>query len=289
MTQHTPEPTAAPATGRLLLIPNTLDLGCLAPDAPPPDLREVLPLGAIRAAAGLTHWIVENAKSTRAFLKRVSEVEALAAPLQAMQIAELPRPHKGGAKGNGATKGGTKGGTQGEASPDAATAARALATLLAPAVQGHDIGLMSEAGLPGVADPGAAVVRAAHQLGLQVVPISGPSSLVLALAASGLQGQSFAFVGYLPVEGSQRAQRIRELEVASRKAQQTQLVIETPYRNPALWQALLDHLQPQTWLSVSCGLTLDGGFSRTDTVARWRSQTLALPTDVPAVFSWLAT
>ncbi|WP_290901472.1 SAM-dependent methyltransferase [Aquabacterium sp.] len=278
MPDHTPESTASARPGRLLLIPNTLDLGCIAPDATPPDLRDVLPLGAIRAAARLTHWVAENAKSTRAFLKRVGEVEALAAPLQAMHIAELPRP----------TKGGAKAGAKGDCQPDAATTARALATLLAPAVQGHDIGLMSEAGLPGVADPGAAVVRAAHQLGLQVVPISGPSSLVLALAASGLQGQSFAFVGYLPVDGSQRAQRIRELEMASRKAQQTQLVIETPYRNPALWQALLAHLQPQTWLSVSCGLTLDGGFSHTDTVAHWRSRPLDLPTDVPAVFSWLA-
>lgn len=274
---------AAPSPGRLLLIPNTLDLGCLAPDTPAPDLREVLPMGAIRAAARLTHWVVENAKSTRAFLKRVAEVEALAVPMQAMHITELPRPPKGG------TKAGAKAGPKGDLSPDAATSARGLATLLAPAAQGHDIGLLSEAGLPGVADPGAAVVRAAHQLGLQVVPISGPSSLVLALAASGLQGQSFAFVGYLPVDASQRAQRIRELEVASRKTQQTQLVIETPYRNPALWQALLDHLQPQTWLSVSCGLTLDSGFSRSDTVAHWRSRPLVLPTDVPAVFSWLAT
>lgn len=278
MPDHTPEPTIPPRPGRLLLIPNTLDLGCIAPDAPAPDLRDVLPVGAIRAAARLTHWVAENAKSTRAFLKRVAEVEALAAPLQDMHIAELPRPPKGGAKA----------GTKGDCQPDPASTARALATLLAPAVQGHDIGLMSEAGLPGVADPGAAVVRAAHQLGLQVVPMSGPSSLVLALAASGLQGQSFAFVGYLPVDGSQRAQRIRELELASRKAQQTQLVIETPYRNPALWQALLAHLQPQTWLSVSCGLTLDGGFSHTDTVAHWRNRPLDLPTDVPAVFSWLA-
>jgi 16S rRNA (cytidine1402-2'-O)-methyltransferase len=262
----------------LLLIPNTLDLGCTPSDSPPPDLRHVLPLGAIRAASRLTHWVAENAKSTRAFLKRVAEVEPLAAPLQAMQIAELPRPAKGGAKP----------GAHGDATPDGQAAARALATLLAPAMQGHDIGLISEAGLPGVADPGAAVVRAAHQLGLRVVPLAGPSSLVLALAASGLQGQSFAFVGYLPVDVSQRAQRIRELELASRKSQQTQLVIETPYRNPVLWQALLAHLQPSTWLSVSCGLTLDDGFSHTHTVAQWRERDLQLPTDTPAVFAWLA-
>ncbi len=279
VTDHANTTSAAPPRhGRLLLIPNTLDLGCVAADATPPDLREVLPLGAIRAAARLTHWVAENAKTTRAFLKRVAEVEPLALPVQSLNIAEMPRPLKGGAKA----------GSKGDVKPDVAASARELAALLAPAMQGHDIGLISEAGLPGVADPGAAVVRAAHQLGLQVVPLSGPSSLVLALAASGLQGQSFAFVGYLPVEGSQRAQRIRELEVLSRKAQQTQLVIETPYRNPALWQALLAHLQPQTWLSVSCGLTLDDGFSHTHTVAQWRERPLTLPTDVPAVFSWLA-
>lgn len=273
-------PTIPSGHGRLLLIPNTLDLGCTPADGPSPDLCEVLPLGAIRAASRLTHWVAENAKSTRAFLKRVAEVEPLAAPMQSMHIAELPRPTKGGAKAGGEGK--TSAGDV-----NAATA-RELATLLAPAMQGHDIGLISEAGLPGVADPGAAVVRAAHQLGLRVVPISGPSSLVLALAGSGLQGQSFAFVGYLPVDASQRTQRIRELEVVSRKAQQTQLVIETPYRNPALWQALLSHLQPGTWLSVSCGLTLKGGFSHTDTVARWRERALSLPTDVPTVFAWLA-
>ena len=134
----------------------------------------------------------------------------------------------------------------------------------------------------------AAVVLAAHQAGIAVLPLSGPSSLVLALAASGLHGQSFAFVGYLPVEAQERAQRIKELEQTSRKAHQTQLVIETPYRNTALWQALLQHLQGNTLLSVSCGLTLDLGWSRTDTVERWRKQALTLPDDIPAVFSWLA-
>jgi 16S rRNA (cytidine1402-2'-O)-methyltransferase len=278
--EATPQPlTAHPTPGRLLLIPNTLDLGCLSADVPTPDLREVLPFGAIRAAAHLTHWIAENAKTTRAFLKRVAEIEPLMQPVQSLNIAELPRPLKGGATG----------GAKGDVKQDASATARELATLLAPAMQGHDIGLISEAGLPGVADPGAAVVRAAHQLGLQVVPLPGPSSLVLALAASGLQGQSFAFAGYLPVDGSQRAQRIRELEMLSRKAQQTQLVIETPYRNAALWQALLAHLQPHTWLSVSCGLTLTDGFSRSAAVSRWREHPLDIPANVPAVFSWLAT
>lgn len=267
--------TARP--GRLLLVPNTLDLGCPDPACgEPPDLRQVLPAGVIREAARIQHWVAENAKTTRAFLKRVDQVEPLSTPLQALSIVELPRPPKGGR----ADKVDPKTASQAQA--------QALGALLAPARAGQDVGLISEAGLPGVADPGAAVVQAAHKAGIPVVPLSGPSSLVLALAGSGLNGQSFAFVGYLPTDPVQRAQRIRELEQLSRKANQTQLVIETPYRNPALWQALLQHLQPQTMLNIGCGLTLAQGFTRTDTVARWRQTQLTLPTDVPAVFSWLA-
>lgn len=272
-------PSDGQRVGRLLLVPNTLDLGCLDPlTGEAPDLQQVLPLGVIREAARIGHWIAENAKTTRAFLKRVDQVAPLSQPLQALSIEELPRPAKGG-KGDKGQKD-----AKGEASGQAAV----LAALLAPAHAGHDVGLVSEAGLPGVADPGAAVVQAAHRAGIPVVPLSGPSSLVLALAGSGLHGQSFAFVGYLPTDASQRAQRIRELEQLSRKAHQTQLVIETPYRNPALWQALLQHLQPQTLLNVSCGLTLSQGFTLTDTVARWRQRELTLPTDVPAVFAWLS-
>jgi len=255
--------------GRLLLIPNTLDLGCIDEAAPPPDLRRVLPQSVIEASASLRHWVAENAKTTRAFLKRVGELQPLAAPLQDLDIQVLPRPPKGGKK---------PGGDEGAE----------VARLLQPALAGHDMGLISEAGLPGVADPGAAVVLAAHRAGIEVLPFSGPSSLVLALAASGLHGQSFAFVGYLPVDAAQRGQRIRELEALSRKAQQTQLAIETPYRNMALWQTLVAQLQPGTLLSVSCGLTLPHGFSRTASVTQWRQTSLALPDDVPAVFSWLA-
>lgn len=266
-------PTDAPAKGRLLLIPNTLDLGCTgdADTATLPDLREVLPMGVLNAAAGLRHWVAENAKTTRAFLKRVSDVVPLVAPIQEQDIQVLPRPPKGGQKKPGSGND------------------QAIRALLAPALAGHDIGLISEAGLPAVADPGSALVLAAHRAGIDVVTLSGPSSLVLALAASGLHGQSFAFVGYLPVEASQRVQRIRDLEQASRKAHQTQLVIETPYRNAALWQALVQHLQLDTLLSVSCGLTLADGWSRTATVEQWRKRSVKLPDNVPAVFSWLAS
>ncbi|MBU0918170.1 SAM-dependent methyltransferase [Aquabacterium parvum] len=268
-------PRTGERAGRLLLVPNTLDLGCPDPvTGNAPDLQQVLPLGVIREAARIAHWIAENAKTTRAFLKRVDQVTPLSQALQSLSIVELARPVKGG-----------KGDKGGKETNDQAVA---LASLLAPARAGHDVGLISEAGLPGVADPGAAVVQAAHQAGIQVVPLSGPSSLVLALAGSGLHGQSFAFVGYLPTDASLRAQRIRELELLSRKAHQTQLVIETPYRNATMWQALLQHLQPQTLLNVSCGLTLSQGFTLTDTVARWRKRELELPNDVPAVFAWLS-
>ena len=248
--------------GRLLLVPNTLDLG-MPQDAP--DLGDVLSLGVIRTAARLEHWVAENAKSARAFLKRVDAIVPLARPLQEIAIVELPRPPKG------------RPGATIDAAP-----------LLAPAVQGMDLGLISEAGLPAVADPGAAVVQAAHTLGIEVVPLAGPSSLLLALAASGLNGQSFAFVGYLPVDAAERAGRIRELEALSRRVGQTQLVIETPYRNEALLSALLAHLHDTTRLSVSCALTLAGGFTRTDAVARWKARPTSLPADRPAVFALLA-
>ena len=252
---------AAPV-GRLVLVPTPLDFG-LRDAGPQPDLQEVLALGVIRQAASLSNWVAENAKTARAFLKRVDAVVPLAQPLQSLHIVELPRPAKG---------------TNVAAPAD-------LTALLAPALHGHDIGLVSEAGLPAVADPGAALVRAAHDLGVAVVPLAGASALLLALAASGLNGQSFAFVGYLPVDAASRAVRIRELEALSRRAGQAQLAIETPYRNPALLAALLAALQPATRLAVSCGLTLAQGWTHSDSVAGWRERPRPLPSDVPAVFA----
>ena len=249
--------------GTLVLVPNTLDLG-----AAEVDLRDVLPQAVIRRAATLQHWAAEDARSTRAFLKRVGAIEALARPLQEVSIMEVPRPRKGSRE---------------------SVPAQEWHALLAPALQGHDLGLISEAGLPAVADPGANLVAAAHAAGVAVVPLAGPSSLLLALAASGLNGQSFAFVGYLPQDGAGRLARLRELEALSRRAQQTQIVIETPYRNAALLDAMLAALAPQTGVSVSCGLTLPTGWSRTDTVAGWRARPQQMPDRWPAVFSLLAT
>lgn len=248
--------------GTLILVPNTLDLGL-----PPAPLDTVLPAAVLRQAAALAHWAAEDAKTARAFLKRVDAVVPLARPLQQIHITELPRARKGSRE---------------------AVPAAAWQTLLAPALAGEDLGLISEAGLPAIADPGAALVQAAHAAGLPVRPLVGPNALLLALAASGLEGQSFAFVGYPPQEPAARIARLRELESLSRRLGQTQLMIETPYRNEALLKALLDTLAPTTRLAVGAGLTTDAAFMRSAPVAEWRQTPAALPERVPAVFALLA-
>ncbi len=246
--------------GTLFLVPAPLDFGCAA-QVP---LLDVMPTGTLAVAARLTHWIAENAKSTRAYLKRVNELQPLSVPLQQMQIQELPHAvHK---KGDHAG--------QFDASP-----------MLAPALAGHDIGLVSEAGMPAMVDPGSSVVRAAHDLGLRVVPLSGPVSLLLALAASGLNGQNFAFVGYLPAEPDARRERIRQLETLALKTGQTQLFIETPYRNAALLQALLQCLQPGTRLAVCSGLTLPASRTLCKSVKAWKANPAGPDNDTPAVFA----
>jgi 16S rRNA (cytidine1402-2'-O)-methyltransferase len=245
--------------GKLYLVPAPLDFGCTQ-QAP---LADVMPQATLKVAARLSHWVCENAKSTRGYLKRVGELVPLAQPLQSLQIQELPREvHK---KGDHAG--------QFDARP-----------LLAAALAGEDIGLVSEAGMPAIADPGSSVVRAAHDLGLQVVALTGPMSLMLALASSGLNGQNFAFVGYVPQDAGERAQRIRELESLALKTGQTQIFIETPYRNAALLQALLQTLQSNTRLALSCGLTMESGWTRSAAVSQWKKEKSANPMDLPTVF-----
>jgi 16S rRNA (cytidine1402-2'-O)-methyltransferase len=258
---------AAPL-GTLFLVPTPLDFGMN--EGAPVTADQWLPTETLQAASRLTHWITENARSTRAFLKRVESSHPLSAPLQAQHIVELPRAaHK-----------------KGDHSPQAEGDAQARA-LLAPALQGHDMGLVSEAGMPAIADPGSSVVRAAHALGLKVVPLVGPISLMLALAASGLNGQSFAFVGYVPQESSERSRRLRELEALALKTGQTQIFIETPYRNSALLQGLLQTLHPHTRLAVCCALSLPEQTARSALVADWkRDKALqaSLSLAAPAVF-----
>ncbi|MBN9341984.1 MAG: SAM-dependent methyltransferase [Comamonadaceae bacterium] len=252
--------SAASRTGTLYLVPAPLDFGC---DAQTP-LQDVLPEGTLRSAAQLTHWVCENAKSCRAYLKRIDALHPLAAPLQQQHIAELPREvHK---KGDHAG--------QFNAAP-----------LIAPLLAGHDMGLVSEAGMPAVADPGSSVVRAAHDAGVPVVPLVGPVSLLLALAASGLNGQHFAFTGYLPQDAGERTQRIRQLETQALQQRQTQLFIETPYRNAAVWQALLQHLQPNTRLAIAAGLTLAQARVESRAVHQWRQGGTPPDNRTPVVYA----
>ncbi len=255
-----PVPSGDKVPGTLFLVPAPLDFGCSSQIA----LTRVLPSGTLEVAATLKHWICENAKTTRAYLKRIAETHPLCQPLQAMDLQELPHAvHK-------------KGDHLGQFD---------ARHLLQVALQGENIGLVSEAGMPAIADPGSSVVRAAHDLGLRVVPLVGPVSLLLALAASGLNGQNFAFVGYLPSTPAERTQRIRELESIALKTGQTQLFIETPYRNVALLQALLQTIQPNTRLATASGLTLEHAVCRSDSAKSWKHKAWTLENTQPAVFA----
>ena len=194
--------------------------------------------------ARLDYFVAENAKTARAFLKLIAIDHPLAKPLQEIDIAEL----------------------------NVNTPPAALAGLLAPLLAGRDCGLVSEAGVPAVADPGADLVRLAHQHGIAVRPLVGPSSLLLAVMASGLNGQSFAFNGYLPTDAAQRVKRIKELEQRSVKERQTQLLIETPYRNAAMLDALVGGCQPATLICVATDLSLATESVCTLSAAAWKSQ-----------------
>ncbi len=236
--------------GVLYLVPNALGPG---------DLQAVLPAATSSVAARLDYFIGENAKSTRAFLKRVDAVTPLAKPIQQIDIAEL----------------------------DVATPAAALPALLAPIFAGRDAGLVSEAGCPAVADPGATLVRLAHRHGIDVRPLVGPSALLLALMASGLDGQRFAFNGYLPTDARERIEAIRASEHRSAQLHQTQLFIETPYRNQALLAALVEHCRPDTLLCVACDLTLETQWIASRAASAWRGVTVDLQKR-PTVFLLLA-
>jgi 16S rRNA (cytidine1402-2'-O)-methyltransferase len=194
----------------------------------------------------------------------VGETHPLIAPLPEQTITELPRHvHK---------KGDHQSDFDGK-------------PLLAAALQGNDVGLISEAGMPAVADPGSSVVRAAHDLGIAVVPLVGPVSLLLALAGSGLNGQNFAFVGYLPQEAGERAARLKQLESLALKTGQTQLWIETPYRNAAMLSALLQNLNANTRLVIASGLTLGSASIQSHTVAQWKKGLQGPDGHTPAVYA----
>lgn len=215
-----------------------------------------LPAITLQAARALNHFVVENPKTARAHLKRMGHPK----PLAEIQMTTL----------------------------DEHTHKDLIPALLQPLKDGASMGLMSEAGCPAVADPGAALVAMAHKEGFSVVPLPGPSSLMMALMASGLEGQRFAFQGYLPVEENQRREQLLLLEKRSRQNRETQQVIETPYRNAALWQALLKHLAPATRLAVACDLEGKEPIIAMRTIAQWRQQDMPNFQKRPAVYSFLA-
>lgn len=155
---------------------------------------------------------------------------------------------------------------------DKHTNPREYSTFLKPIKEGHDIGIISEAGCPGIADPGADIVKIAHHKGIKVVPMTGPSSILLALMASGMNGQNFAFNGYLPIEKHERIKSIKHLESRSIKEKQTQIFIEAPYRNNALVKNILDSCHPRTLLCIACNLTLPDEFIVTRPVSSWKNQ-----------------
>ncbi|WP_010663597.1 SAM-dependent methyltransferase [Marinilabilia salmonicolor] len=155
---------------------------------------------------------------------------------------------------------------------DKHTGPREYSTFLEPITQGHDIGVISEAGCPGVADPGAEIVKIAHQKNIQVVPLVGPSSILMALMASGMNGQSFAFNGYLPIDKSERSKTIKQLEARSAKEKQTQLFIEAPYRNNAMAQDLLKNCRPDTLLCIACNISMPDEFVVTRPISGWKGK-----------------
>jgi len=209
-------------------------LGPVSPEA-------CLPPDTLAVARRLDRFVVERAKTARAHLKAMGHPQ----PLQALQIEEL-NEH---------------------------TPAAAIESLLAPLKAGHDVGLLSEAGCPAVADPGAALVMAAHRANIRVVPLIGPSSILLALMASGLGGQRFAFHGYLPAKEPERSQAIRALEKTARTEKATQLFIETPYRSAALLDALVNAVNPDTLISVGADLSLPSQLIQTGRARDWKDRT----------------
>ena len=216
---------------------------------------EVLPAGVIERACSLRVFVVEEIRTARRFLSRYG----LRGHIAELEFHEL-NEHSSAAD------------------------VEALGSLFD---RGEDVGLLSEAGLPAVADPGAELVALCHRRGLEVVPLVGPSSLMLALMASGLNGQSFAFCGYVPAKPEERRNALRALEKQSAAARRSQIIIETPYRNDALLADMLQTLSPRTRICVAADITLPTQFIRTDSVAGWRSHVPAIGKR-PCVFIILA-
>ncbi|MCM1129195.1 MAG: SAM-dependent methyltransferase [Alistipes senegalensis] len=227
-------------TGILYLIPAALGTPATEADT----LAHIIPETVKDTTARLSYLIAENAKSARAHLKEIAKTRELRCPIQQIRIAEL----------------------------NIKTDKSMLPLLLEPILAGQDGGLISEAGVPAVADPGANLVELAHQASVPVRPLVGPSSILLALMASGLNGQRFAFNGYLPARPAERAKQIRTLENRSRQEKETQIFIETPYRNQALMEALCENCRPSTQLCLATDLTLPTESIQTCTISQWQKK-----------------
>jgi len=214
-----------------------------------------IPLQVTTTVKPLRFFLAEDARSARRYLSSLKLFESI----EALHISVLNKD----------------------------TTPQELPELLKPLLEGNDMGILSESGCPGIADPGAIAVRFAHAHNIQVLPLVGPSSLVLALMAAGLNGQQFAFHGYLPIEARETVKKIKELEQESRLKNQTQIFIETPYRNTSLLDQLLKTLSYSTLLSIAIGLTGENESIKTQSVRDWKAHTPVL-TKTPAVFCFLA-
>lgn len=228
--------------GKLYLIPTTLGEN---------EPLEVLPISIKRAIENIDYYIVENEKTARKSIKKISSNKSQ----PSLHIEVLNKY----------------------------TEQQAIPGYLQPCFEGHDVGVLSEAGCPGIADPGAEVVKIAHEKGIQVVPLVGPSSIFLALMASGMNGQNFAFKGYLPIDSADRKKAIKQMEKTSKDQHQSQICIETPYRNDKLLAEMLKTLSNQTLLCIACDITLPTEYIFTKTIADWKKTSVDLHKR-PAIF-----
>ncbi len=220
------------------------------------NIAQVLPVLVVQLAQQLEFFVVENEKTARHFLSTIKTVK----PVRELTLLTL-NEH---------------------------TLDKDVAALLAPLIAGNDVGIMSEAGCPGIADPGAKLVELAHRKGIKVVPLVGPSSILLGLMASGLNGQQFTFLGYLPIDKSARSLRLKEIEKRSQLQNETQIFIETPYRNGHMLEAILASCNGNTKLCVACNVSLPTELILTKTVADWKKSPLPDLHKQPTVFLLLS-
>ncbi|WP_294823645.1 SAM-dependent methyltransferase [uncultured Flavobacterium sp.] len=222
--------------GKLYLIP--VPLGDEA------DPKQVLPDSVARTVELIDHYIVENEKTARRFIKAIYPAKKQPdLKLSVLNKHTGPSEHL---------------------------------DFIKPCFEGMNVGLMSEAGCPGIADPGAVVVKLAHEKGIQVIPMTGPSSILLAMMASGMNGQNFAFNGYLPIDKAEKKTALKSLEKLSHDKNQSQIFMETPYRNNKFLEDILATLQPNTHLCIATDITLPTEYIRTRTIAQWKKESVDL-------------